>query len=195
MKKFFSLIAASLVAMTMSAQSVSFAHADGTVVENGSTLTMSTLEDSGFGYQIPLEDIGILNGNAAQEVILRLSADEIPSGDFQCCFPSTCQMLQAGTALNLKANLKANELKMIKNTEWMVVEEEYGTTTVKFELVVDDEVVSAITIDFVYSDPAGINNVEANANTNAPVYNIAGQRVNAGAKGLLIKNGKKILVK
>ena len=35
-------------------------------------------------------------------------------------------------------------------------------------------------------------NVNDNANANV-VYNLAGQRVNNNAKGLLIKNGKKII--
>lgn len=42
----------------------------------------------------------------------------------------------------------------------------------------------------------GINNISAEeANTDAPVYNLAGQRVGKNAKGVLIKNGKKYVVK
>jgi len=37
----------------------------------------------------------------------------------------------------------------------------------------------------------GISNITAAENADAPAYNIAGQRVNANAKGLVIKNGKK----
>lgn len=37
----------------------------------------------------------------------------------------------------------------------------------------------------------GISNITADENADAPAYNIAGQRVNANAKGLIIKNGKK----
>lgn len=40
----------------------------------------------------------------------------------------------------------------------------------------------------------GINEIAADkANENAPVYNLAGQRVNKNAKGLLIQNGKKFM--
>lgn len=40
----------------------------------------------------------------------------------------------------------------------------------------------------------GISDVAAEkTNVNAPVYNLAGQRVNANAKGILIKNGKKFV--
>lgn len=42
----------------------------------------------------------------------------------------------------------------------------------------------------------GINNIKANTNAeNAPTYNLKGQRVNSGYKGLVIKNGKKFVVK
>jgi hypothetical protein len=41
----------------------------------------------------------------------------------------------------------------------------------------------------------GIENVENVENVNAPAYNVAGQRVNANAKGLIIKGGKKFIVK
>ena len=40
----------------------------------------------------------------------------------------------------------------------------------------------------------GINEIAANkANANAPIYNLAGQRVNSNAKGILIQNGKKFV--
>lgn len=47
------------------------------------------------------------------------------------------------------------------------------------------------------NDPTtGISSVKAEAdNADAPIYNIAGQRTNANAKGLVIKNGKKIVVR
>ena len=39
----------------------------------------------------------------------------------------------------------------------------------------------------------GVKNVEEKVN--APMYNLAGQRVNANAKGIVIQNGKKRIVK
>ena len=46
-------------------------------------------------------------------------------------------------------------------------------------------------------DATGITDITKNVeeNVNAPVYNLAGQKVNANAKGLLIKNGKKFMNK
>ena len=44
---------------------------------------------------------------------------------------------------------------------------------------------------------AGINDitVDAAADENAPVYNLAGQRVSKDTKGILIQNGKKFVNK
>ena len=46
-------------------------------------------------------------------------------------------------------------------------------------------------------DPSGIEAIKngEQANDNSPVYNLNGQRVNAPAKGVYIKNGRKVLVK
>ena len=46
----------------------------------------------------------------------------------------------------------------------------------------------------VSTDVSGINEIKADKlDVNAPVYNLAGQRVNANAKGILIQNGKKCI--
>lgn len=44
-------------------------------------------------------------------------------------------------------------------------------------------------------EPTAINEVKANILQNGAVYNVAGQKVNAGYKGLVIKNGKKVVNK
>lgn len=44
--------------------------------------------------------------------------------------------------------------------------------------------------------PTGINNITTEAaDANAPAFNLAGQRVNAAYKGIVVKNGKKYVVK
>jgi hypothetical protein len=43
--------------------------------------------------------------------------------------------------------------------------------------------------------PSNINTIKANTDVNAPVYNLAGQKVDNSYKGLIIKNGKKMLQK
>ena len=51
-------------------------------------------------------------------------------------------------------------------------------------------------IEVTPSDPSGINSVNVEKeNANAPMYNLAGQRVNNNAKGIVIQNGKKFIKK
>ncbi len=47
----------------------------------------------------------------------------------------------------------------------------------------------------IVDNTTGINSVSSAAAKNATIYNLAGQRVNAKAKGLVIKSGKKVFVK
>lgn len=48
----------------------------------------------------------------------------------------------------------------------------------------------------IINDPTtGINNISVDPSDNTPAYNLAGQRVGKDYKGVVIKNGKKILVK
>ena len=42
---------------------------------------------------------------------------------------------------------------------------------------------------------AGVKNITVEQNVNAPAFNLAGQRVNAAYKGIVVKNGKKYVVK
>ena len=42
---------------------------------------------------------------------------------------------------------------------------------------------------------SGINNISVVTNSNAPLYNLAGQRVGKDFKGIVLKNGKKIVIK
>lgn len=59
----------------------------------------------------------------------------------------------------------------------------------------EDESGNPLAIAFIGEGGTGISDITATENVNAPAYNIAGQRVNANAKGLIIKNGKKYLNK
>ena len=55
--------------------------------------------------------------------------------------------------------------------------------------------VGAGTAPYQY-DPTAINGVVVNKNTgSAAIYNIAGQRVSKSYKGIVVKEGKKYLVK
>ncbi|MDE6807553.1 MAG: hypothetical protein K2I98_03725, partial [Prevotella sp.] len=44
-------------------------------------------------------------------------------------------------------------------------------------------------------DPTGINTINAEANGNAASFNLAGQKVSEAYKGIIVKNGKKVMMK
>ena len=82
--------------------------------------------------------------------------------------------------------------------------------TAENQIKVDDEVVICGQIQWYNSEPqlaqgcyiyslngvtTGISSVKAAAEFNGAIYNIAGQKVSASYKGLVIKNGKKIVQK
>ena len=50
------------------------------------------------------------------------------------------------------------------------------------------------TIKLTVAGGTGINGINA-ADSNAPIYNVAGQRVSKAQKGVFIQNGKKVAVK
>lgn len=52
-----------------------------------------------------------------------------------------------------------------------------------------------VTVDPTTADATAISNVNAELNADAPVYNLAGQRVARAEKGIFIQNGKKIILK
>lgn len=52
-----------------------------------------------------------------------------------------------------------------------------------------------VTVDPTTAGATAISNVNAELNANAPVYNLAGQRVARAEKGIFIQNGKKVIMK
>lgn len=57
------------------------------------------------------------------------------------------------------------------------------------------EVYGSLNVTITYESITGINEIKGNKQQNDAIYNIAGQRVAKDYKGLVIKNGKKYLVK
>ena len=50
-------------------------------------------------------------------------------------------------------------------------------------------------VEVTVSPATNISNIKADTNADSPLYNLAGQRVSKSYKGVVIKNGKKVLVK
>lgn len=63
----------------------------------------------------------------------------------------------------------------------------------KIPVQLNTETTMTVDVTAVTTGINGVKNVEEKVN--APMYNLAGQRVNANAKGIVIQNGKKRIVK
>ncbi len=87
-------------------------------------------------------------------------------------------------------NVKFTSEDQIKVGDIVIV---YGQLT-KYDGT--DEINSGNYIYAIQSDPTGISSISADeANTDAPAYNLAGQKVTGSYKGVVVKGGKKFVQK
>ncbi|MGI6222303.1 MAG: hypothetical protein ACOYJG_01690 [Prevotella sp.] len=197
--------------------SLQFVDAEGTVVPDGSEITRTEVETDDFGdMQI---SSGLFVKNTTEDLVgTSINGNLIakPSGTFQCCFPASCIPIEnVGPFETSKGAIEADSILTL-NTEWILEEGKYGTTTASFQLLVREAYLNkwnipvvgdvigygpTVTVNFVYSDPTGINGT-TNVKINRVVerYNAAGARIYAPVKGvniLKMEDGsvKKVLVK
>ena len=106
--------------------------------------------------------------------------------------PSEANGMQS-IAFNM-AEIKAACDYTITNVVWKL---EDNTETLINETGVENFIVKegAGTEPHVYVDPTGINNTVVDSNVSSAAYNLAGQRVSNSYKGIVVKNGKKLIVK
>lgn len=106
--------------------------------------------------------------------------------------PSEANGMQS-IAFNM-AEIKAACDYTITNVVWKL---EDNTETLINETGVENFIVKegAGTEPHVYVDPSGINNAVVGNTVSSAAYNLAGQRVSKNYKGIVVKNGKKFIVK
>lgn len=188
-----------------------FVDAQGAVVPDGSEITRTEVEDNGMDLQI---STGLSVKNTSTEPVgtkCEFNVLELPTGSVNCCFPMACMSaLKTGTFKTMGGALDASETRSFQ-TEWIGFEQ-YGKAKATFQILiceigqfgkVGDVIANGpkITINFVYSDPTGINGpTNVTVNRVAERYNAAGARIYAPVKGINIlkmEDGsvKKVLVK
>lgn len=188
-----------------------FVDAQGAVVPDGSEITRTEVEDNGMDLQI---STGLSVKNTSTEPVgtkCEFNVLELPTGSVNCCFPMACMSaLKTGTFKTMGGALDASETRSFQ-TEWIGFEQ-YGKAKATFQLLICEldakfrpgDVIAngpKITINFVYSDPTGINGpTNVTVNRVAERYNAAGARIYAPVKGINIlkmEDGsvKKVLVK
>ncbi|MDD7705030.1 MAG: hypothetical protein PUJ13_01390 [Bacteroidales bacterium] len=197
-----------------------FVDSKGTVVPDGSEITRTEVEDMGFALQI---STGLSVKNTSEDNVGSLcefTILELPTGsEILCCYPMAClpNTNKPGTYKTKGGVLDPNSTVPF-STEWSGMQN-YGTAKSTFQLLICEAVFHAtktggyytagdviangpkITVNFVYSDPTGINGpTNVTVNRVAERYNAAGARIYAPVKGINIlkmEDGsvKKVLVK
>ena len=174
-----------------------FVDAQGAVVPDGSEITRTEVEDNGMDLQI---STGLSVKNTSTEPVgtkCEFNVLELPTGSVNCCFPMACMSaLKTGTFKTMGGALDASETRSFQ-TEWIGFEQ-YGKAKATFQLLICEldakfrpgDVIAngpKITINFVYSDPTGINGpTNVTVNRVAERYNAAGARIYAPVKGINI---------
>jgi len=64
-----------------------------------------------------------------------------------------------------------------------------------FTMTASSNQVRMTKVEVTVSPATNISNIKADTNADSPLYNLAGQRVSKNYKGVVIKNGKKVVVK
>lgn len=223
--KIMTLLASAVLAMTATSamaqtdlETFRFVDKDGNVVTDGSTITVSEAEVNEQGRLQISTGLFVENTTDEEQAAgLNFSVDRLDNGASECCFPAQClggidhvgnySATPGGIAAKTKADFR---------TEWFPTS--YGTCTMTFNLLVnkigsttiiigpyEEEVKTydefkaygpKVTVNFVYSDPTGIDGVVDNSGAKVVSrYNAAGMQVNSEVKGLNIEklsNGKTI---
>lgn len=174
-----------------------FAKADGTIVPDGSVVTITTAEDAGDGSGDIFMDAALyaknVDGDADDLLRIAYEVQTMESGDMQICFPSACKNINSvssGTTNPGKLNGERHSIA----TEWFPME--YGRCTVKLSLqtvvktkgnnyeVIDDG--PTITLNFVYSDPASVRSSSVSVATPVAYYSLSGQRLSGRPHGIVM---------
>ena len=171
-----------------------FAKADGTIIPDGSVVTITKAEeaDDGSGDIVMDSEIFAKNvdGDADQFVRIAYDVQTMESGFMKICFPTACASIRNVSTGTTQPGRMGN-LHSIA-TEWFPTA--YGKCTAKINLesvvktingytVIDDG--PAITLQFIYSDGANVGSA-VDVATPVAYYSLSGQRLPEKTRGLVL---------
>lgn len=134
-----------------------------------------------------------LSTSTGEVTYKEISIDE--AGDFMC----DAIVLKNATIADKKASVDGDEIALYDRFKLGLLDElDESSTYNVYGLIYDggDQYgMEIVVVKIELADNSGVNAITANKNSNAPVYNMAGQRVSKAVKGVYIQNGKKFVVK
>lgn len=195
MKKFFTLIAVALCAITVQAQaSLEFCQEDGTIIPNGSVITVNTpdpeyLQDGDVFFESGIYIKNTTSSTVNSTLAFNITELSEESG-LSVCLGTSCNMYhQAGEYSISNVDLAAGSISCMQ-CHWAPAfdcdtdEYVYGACVGTYTLKAGSATCSTITVEFKYEDPAGINNVSS-VNKVLSTYDLQGRQT-VGNKGINI---------
>lgn len=201
MKKLYTLLAALLLTITASAQTIGVT-VDGKAVQDGDNVVLNYLSIKnevipGVLVFYNIEPEIFVQSTVAQEMTVEVEDLDKQEGQAQNCFTSciTCKasnnyiVSQTKTVTsnyneNARIHINYNNVDPGSITRKLRIKASTASEKIEFVLTVN-----------VGDNAANVNGVAADK-ANAPVYTIGGARVNnALAPGIYVKDGKKFMVK
>ncbi len=134
-----------------------------------------------------------LSTSTGEVTYKEISIDE--ARDFIC----DAIVLKNATIADKKASVDGDEIALYDRFKLGLLDElDESATYNVYGLIYDGGTqygMEIVVVKIELADNSGVNAITANKNSNAPVYNMAGQRVSKAVKGVYIQNGKKFVVK
>lgn len=206
MKKIFTMIAVALLAAgSLSAQTMTI-KIEGQEVKNGDDIVIhKEVKETVLSPALKVYDLGVeveFKSLIAQTVEASgIDHDKVTPGLACCPIGFTCTTANDGNGWLSGGTMKDLEAGREVNGEW--IHYNYGMNNKPAEGTVRKSTITFkgasetisfnLTIDTNTS--SGISNVAAETTLGGASYNLAGQRVSGSQKGIVIRNGKKVVIK
>lgn len=174
-----------------------FALADGTIVPDGSVVTITKAEVADDGSGDIEMNSGLyaknIDGDAEDLLRIRYDVQTMESGLMQICFPVACKNIN-GVSTGYTNPGKLNSTLHSIAAEWFPTA--YGKCVVKVNLEtvvavaggsytsIDDG--PCVTLQFVYSDPSAVSAAGVSVAKPVAYYSLSGQRLPDKARGLAL---------
>lgn len=202
MKKIYAIAALLLMGISsLSAQTMSIS-IDGQEVKNGDNVVITKPVKESVAGPFTFYDLGVdvvFRTNISQTVNIEgIDLDAVSPG-LACC-PTGFSCTTANAENGWLSTGTMNDLEAGREVKGEWIHYNYNRTkpaegTSRKSRITFRGTSETITFDLTINmgDPTPVESLKADASDNAPLYNVAGQRVNEQAKGILIRNGKKYL--
>lgn len=210
------LVLTNMTAFAQVDNTLQFVDAAGNVVENGATVNgiLEHKSDPMNGDYVQVNSgLYVKNNKTSEDVYAQvlINLTRMDNGKFSCCYPGQCGEIESPTTTNTSPAKAGEQSVRDFMTEWFPTA--YGQCQATFTLQIMEMYTTewmgvvrenykfkangpSVTVNFVYSDPTGIDGVTVNEdNGEATYFTIDGRKLNAPQKGLNIiryANGKTI---